>query len=143
MDPPNILGRTGCPLRGCLGPTVNTRSRSSAFAKAILEGVALACLSHRRSQPSSSAATFGPIRGARPDRSWQGWWGDNLPYHAPTYVLTHQARPSIELEGGNTSHVVIDGIESALRQARAVAGEKDVKIGGGVATRFERLFGLG
>jgi dihydrofolate reductase len=77
---------------------------------------------------------FGPIRGAWPDEAWNGWWGVNPPYHAPTYILTHYARPSIELEGGTTFHFVTDGIESALRQARAAAGEKDVKIGGGVAT---------
>jgi dihydrofolate reductase len=77
---------------------------------------------------------FGPIRGAWPDEAWKGWWGDNPPYHAPTYILTHYERPSIELEGGTTFHFVTDGIESALRQARAAAGDKDVKIGGGVDT---------
>ena len=77
---------------------------------------------------------FGPIRGAWPDEAWKGWWGDNPPYHAPTYILTHHARPSIELEGGTTFHFVTDGIESALRQARAAAGDKDLKIGGGVDT---------
>ena len=77
---------------------------------------------------------FGPIRGPWPDETWKGWWGDNPPYHAPTYILTHHARPSIELEGGTTFHFVTDGIESALRQARAAAGRKDVKIGGGVDT---------
>jgi dihydrofolate reductase len=77
---------------------------------------------------------FGPIRGAWPDEAWKGWWGDNPPYHAPTYILTHHARPSIELEGGTVFHFVTDGIESALRQARAAAGDRDVKIGGGVQT---------
>jgi dihydrofolate reductase len=77
---------------------------------------------------------FGPIRGEWPDEAWKGWWGDNPPYHAPTYILTHHARPSIELDGGTTFHFVTDGIESALNQARAAAGGKDVKIGGGVAT---------
>jgi len=74
---------------------------------------------------------FGPIRDAWPDEMWKGWWGDNPPYHAPTYILTHHARASIELDGGTTFHFVTDGIESALRQARAAAGDKDVKIGGG------------
>ncbi len=77
---------------------------------------------------------FGPLRGAWPDDAWKGWWGDNPPYHAPTYILTHHARPSIELEGGTTFHFVTDGIESALRQARDAAGDQDVKIGGGVDT---------
>jgi dihydrofolate reductase len=77
---------------------------------------------------------FGPIRGAWPDDTWKGWWGDNPPYHAPTFILTHHARPPIVMEGGTTFHFVTDGIESALSQARAAAGDKDVKIGGGVET---------
>ena len=77
---------------------------------------------------------FGPIRGDWPDDVWKGWWGDNPPYHAPTFVLTHHARAPIEMQGGTTFYFVTDGIESALRQARAVAGAKDVKIGGGVST---------
>lgn len=77
---------------------------------------------------------FGPIRGTWPDEAWKGWWGDDPPYHAPTYILTHHARPSIEMQGGTTFHFVTDGIESALSQARASAGDKDVKIGGGVDT---------
>ena len=77
---------------------------------------------------------FGPIRGDWPDDVWKGWWGDNPPYHAPTFVLTHHARAPIEMQGGTTFYFVTDGIESALRQARAAAGAKDVKIGGGVST---------
>lgn len=82
---------------------------------------------------------FGPVRGAWPDGSWKGWWGDNPPYHVPVYVLTHHARPSIEMEGGTIFHFVTDGIESALRQAKAAAGDKDVRIGGGVATVHQYL----
>src|SRR5579885_3746349 len=77
---------------------------------------------------------FGPIRGPWPDENWKGWWGDDPPYHAPTFVLTHYPRKPIEMQGGTTFHFVTDGIESALRRARAAAGAKDVKIGGGVAT---------
>ncbi|PNS08159.1 dihydrofolate reductase family protein [Solilutibacter silvestris] len=77
---------------------------------------------------------FGPIRGDWPDNEWKGWWGDDPPYHAPTYVLTHHPRESIVMEGGTTFHFVSDGIDSALRQARAAAGDLDVKIGGGVST---------
>jgi dihydrofolate reductase len=77
---------------------------------------------------------FGPIRGDWPDDQWKGWWGDNPPYHAPTFILTHYPRPPIEMQGGTTFHFVTDGIDSALRQARAAAGAKDVKIGGGVET---------
>jgi len=77
---------------------------------------------------------FGPVRGEWPDDSWKGWWGDTPPYHAPTFVLTHYPRPPIEMLGGTTFHFVTDGIESALQQARAAAGAKDIKIGGGVET---------
>jgi len=77
---------------------------------------------------------FGPVRGAWPDDQWKGWWGENPPYHAPTFILTHHPRAPIEMQGGTVFHFVTDGIESALRQARAAAGPKDIKIGGGVAT---------
>ena len=82
---------------------------------------------------------FGPIRGEWSDEQWKGWWGDNPPYHAPTYILTHHARASIEMQGGTTFHFITDGIDAALRLAREVAGDKDVKIGGGVATVREYL----
>jgi dihydrofolate reductase len=77
---------------------------------------------------------FGPVRGAWPDESWQGWWGDEPPYHAPTFVLTHHPRAPIEMQGGTTFHFVTEGIEAALEQARAAAGTRDVKIAGGVST---------
>lgn len=77
---------------------------------------------------------FGPIRGDWPNDNWKGWWGDNPPYHAPTFVLTHYPRDPIEMEGGTVFHFVIDGIEAALEQAKAAAGDKNVKIGGGVST---------
>ncbi|HUB07970.1 MAG TPA: dihydrofolate reductase family protein [Myxococcales bacterium] len=77
---------------------------------------------------------FGPVRGPWPDESWKGWWGPNPPYHLPVFVLTHHPRPSMAMEGGTTFHFVTDGIEAALKRARAVAGGKDVRLGGGVAT---------
>ena len=77
---------------------------------------------------------FGPVRGAWPDESWKGWWGDNPPYHTPVFVLTHYARAPIEMDGGTVFHFVSDGIEAALDQAKAAAGNLDVKIGGGVST---------
>lgn len=77
---------------------------------------------------------FGPIRGPWPDESWKGWWGANPPYHVPVFVLTHHARAPIPMEGGTTFHFVTDGIESALRQAQAASGGKDIRIGGGVST---------
>jgi dihydrofolate reductase len=74
---------------------------------------------------------FGPIRGPWPDHEWKGWWGDNPPYHVPVFVLTHHARPSIEMEGGTTFHFVTGGIHEALERAREAANVKDVRIGGG------------
>jgi dihydrofolate reductase len=63
--------------------------------------------------------------------AWDGYWGDNPPYHHPVFVLTHHARDPVEMDGDTTFHFVTDGIESALDQAREVAGAKDVSIGGG------------
>ncbi|KQW35277.1 dihydrofolate reductase family protein [Rhizobacter sp. Root404] len=77
---------------------------------------------------------FGPVRGPWPDDSWRGWWGDNPPYHVPAFVLTHHPRASIEMAGGTSFHFVTDGIHAALERARAAAGTRDVRIGGGVAT---------
>jgi len=77
---------------------------------------------------------FAPIRGAWPDLSWKGWWGDNPPYHVPVFVLTHHARPSIQMEGNTTFHFVTGGIHEALDQARKAANGMDVRIGGGPNT---------
>jgi len=77
---------------------------------------------------------FGPVRGPWPDDRWRGWWGDDPPYHVPVFVLTHHARESIAMQGGTTFHFVTDGIESALDRAKAAAGGKDVRLGGGVDT---------
>jgi dihydrofolate reductase len=76
---------------------------------------------------------FGGGPGAWGADPWKGFWGDNPPYHHPVFVLTHHAREPLELEGGTTFHFVTDGIESALEQARAAAGEKDLSLGGGAA----------
>ena len=72
---------------------------------------------------------FGPVRGEW-DRQWNGWWGDNPPYHAPVFVLTHHAREPQPMEGGTTFHFVTDGIEAALHQARQAAGDQHVRISG-------------
>ena len=77
---------------------------------------------------------FGPVRGPWPDLTWKGWWGDNPPYHAPTFVLSHHEREPLVMEGGTTFHFVTGGIEEALRLAKEAAGGKDVRIGGGVST---------
>jgi len=77
---------------------------------------------------------FGPIRGPWPDESWKGWWGDEPPYHVPTFVLTHHTRPPLPMKGGTVFHFVTDGIQSALEQAKAAAQGRDVRVGGGVST---------
>ena len=77
---------------------------------------------------------FGPVRGPWPDESWKGWWGDEPPYHVPVFVLTHHGRDSIEMQGGTTFHFVTDGIHAALDAAKRAAGDRDVRIGGGVDT---------
>ena len=74
---------------------------------------------------------FSPLRGPWPDTNWKGWWGDNPPYHVPVFVLTHHARPAIEMEGGTTFHFITGGIHQALERAREAAGAMDVRIGGG------------
>ena len=65
------------------------------------------------------------------DPEWRGWWGEEPPFHVPVFVLTHHEREPLEMQGGTTFHFVTDGIESALEQARAAAGGKDVDIAGG------------
>jgi dihydrofolate reductase len=77
---------------------------------------------------------FDHHRGPWTDESWKGWWGDNPPYHAPTFILTHYPHDPIPMEGGTTFIFVTGGIEAALEQAKAAAGDLDVKIGGGVET---------
>lgn len=83
---------------------------------------------------------FGPVRGPWPDESWQGWWGDAPPYHCPVFVLTHHARPDLRLSD-TTFHFVTDGLEAALTRAKAAAGGRDVRLGGGVATLREAFRG--
>jgi dihydrofolate reductase len=70
-------------------------------------------------------------RGPWGDDPWEGWWGDEPPFHHPLFVLTHHAREPVTKQGGTTFTFVTDGVESALDQARAAAGGKDVALGGG------------
>ncbi len=70
----------------------------------------------------------------RQDSPWTGWWGDNPPYHAPVFVLTHHPRAPLVMQGGTTFTFVTDGIEAALAQARAAAGQRDISLAGGART---------
>jgi dihydrofolate reductase len=77
---------------------------------------------------------FGPIRGPWPDESWKGWWGDEPPYHTPVFVLTHHPRARLEMAGSTEFRFVTEGIQEALADAKAAAGDRDIRLGGGVAT---------
>ncbi|MGN6171181.1 MAG: dihydrofolate reductase family protein, partial [Solirubrobacteraceae bacterium] len=81
---------------------------------------------------------FGPIRGEW-DEDWRGWWGDEPPYHAPVFVLTHYAHDPIEMDGGTTFHFVTDGFDAALERAKAAAGDRDIAIAGGASTVRQAL----
>jgi dihydrofolate reductase len=81
---------------------------------------------------------YGPVRGEW-DEDWRGWWGEDPPYHAPVFVLTHHAHDPIEMEGGTTFHFVTDGFDAAYRQAREVAGDREVLIAGGASTIRQAL----
>ncbi|HEY2320559.1 MAG TPA: dihydrofolate reductase family protein [Solirubrobacteraceae bacterium] len=81
---------------------------------------------------------FGPIRGEW-DEDWRGWWGDEPPYHAPVFVLTHHPREAIEMQGGTTFHFVTEGFDAAYARARDVAGGREVSIAGGASTVRQAL----
>src|SRR5438552_14460219 len=81
---------------------------------------------------------FGPIRGEWAG-DWRGWWGEEPPYHAPVFVLTHYARDPIEMQGGTTFHFVTGGLAAALDRARAAAGGGDVDIAGGASVVQQAL----
>jgi dihydrofolate reductase len=82
---------------------------------------------------------FGPQHGPWDDEEWRGWWGENPPFHTPTFILTHHPRPSIEMEGGTTFHFIDASPAEALEVAREAAGGQDVRIGGGPTTVREFL----
>jgi dihydrofolate reductase len=94
-------------------------------------------LSVRRGAYVMGRNMFGPVRGEW-DQDWRGWWGDEPPYHAPVFVLTHYPHAPIEMAGGTTFHFVSDGFDSALQQALA-AGDGDVDIAGGASTVRQAL----
>lgn len=109
----NILGKNG-----------GTTGVDNEFAEKGFQNVGAWILGHNM---------FSPYRG-RPNTDWKGWWGENPPYHVPTFILTNHKRESIEMEGGTTFHFVTDGINAALERAFDSADGKDVRVGGGVNT---------
>ncbi|RJU01157.1 dihydrofolate reductase [Arthrobacter frigidicola] len=76
---------------------------------------------------------FGPVRGAW-DEPWRGWWGEDPPYHAPVFVLTHYPRDPVVMEGGTTFIFITDGVAAAVEQAKAAAASGSVGVGGGAST---------
>lgn len=142
QDLQNPLGVRGTELHSWFFPTATfkkmtgqpggTRGIDNDFAVRSFENVGAWILGRNM---------FGPVRGPWPDESWKGWWGEEPPYHTPVFVLTHHARPPLEMKGGTTFHFIIDGPESALRQAKEAARGMHVRIGGGVATVRQYLLG--
>jgi dihydrofolate reductase len=106
------------------GSESGERTADSLVAEEVVQGIGAYIMGRNM---------FGPGRGAW-DLEWRGWWGEDPPYHTPVYVLTNHAREPLAMDGGTTFHFVTDGIESALEQARAAAGERDVSIAGGAST---------
>jgi dihydrofolate reductase len=81
---------------------------------------------------------FGPVRGPW-EGDWRGWWGEEPPYHAPVFVLTHHERDSVEMAGGTTFHFVTGGFDEALARAREAAGDAEIDIAGGASTVRQAL----
>lgn len=81
---------------------------------------------------------FGPVRGPW-DVDWRGWWGDEPPYHAPVFVLTHYPHEPIEMEGGTTFHFITEGFDVAFERAQAAAGDLGVDIAGGASAVRQAL----
>lgn len=126
------LGKGGKELHKWFYPTRTFRSMigqdggtDDRFACATAEGFGAFILGRNM---------FGPAGDDWGGPDWKGWWGDDPPYHAPTFVLTHHPRAPIVMEGGTTFHFVTEGIETALARAKDAAGDLNVKIGGGVST---------
>lgn len=95
------------------------------FARRSMEGVGCWILGRNM---------FAASRGPWIDDGWKGWWGEEPPYHCPTIILTHHPRDPIGMKSGTTFHFETGGIERALQRARAFAGDRDVRIGGGAQT---------
>jgi dihydrofolate reductase len=82
---------------------------------------------------------FGPDRGEWAGSDWRGWWGDEPPYHAPVFVLTHHEREPVEMAGGTTFHFVTGGFDTAYAAAVEAAGDEEILIAGGASTIRQAL----
>jgi dihydrofolate reductase len=110
---------------GLPGPTPGSTGVDDAFARQWGPGIGVEIMGRNK---------FGPQRGPWEDEEWKGWWGDEPVFHTPVVVLTHHPRPTLEMAGGTTFHFVDADPIDALAQARALAGDGDIRIGGGVDT---------
>jgi dihydrofolate reductase len=110
---------------GLHGDVEGTTGVDEAFASRWGRGVGVEIMGRNK---------FAPKPGPWPDDEWRGWWGDNPPFHTPVLVLTHHVRPPLEMEGGTTFYFVDAAPADALEQARGLAGDLDVRIGGGATT---------
>ncbi|GAA1103966.1 dihydrofolate reductase family protein [Nesterenkonia jeotgali] len=110
---------------GLPGKTAGSRGVDEAFASRWAAGVGAEIMGRNK---------FGPQRGPWADNEWEGWWGAEPPFHTPVLVLTHHPRPMLEMAGGTTFHFLDADPVSALSRARELAGNRDVRIGGGVTT---------
>jgi len=106
------------------GTGEGTTGVDEAYAKAYFEGVGAEIM---------GAGMFG-LHTFPDDPDWQGWWGEEPPFHYPVYVLTHTERPSLSMKGGTEFHFVNTSLRDALERATAAAGGKDVRVGGGATT---------
>lgn len=113
-------------FRAMQGRLDGSRGVDDAFASQWGDGIGVEIMGRNK---------FGHQRGPWEDDEWKGWWGDNPPFHTPVVVLTHHERPAIEMQGGTTFHFFDGRPADALAFARSlVAGDLDVRIGGGVST---------
>ena len=112
-----------------IGDATGSEGVDNAFAERFGPGIGAEIM---------GAGKFGPP-GWQDDPSWRGWWGEDPPFHSPTFVLTHRPRPSMEMDGGTTFHFLDASPAEALAAAREAAPGQDVRIGGGPTTVREFL----
>ena len=120
--------------RAMFGEAGGTTGVDNAFAERHSVGIGAEIMGRGKFGPQT-----GPWNDIATDDEWRGWWGSNPPFHTPVFVLTHHARPSIEMEGGTVFHFVDGTPQAALDLAREAAGDLDVRLGGGATVVREFL----
>ncbi|UDY37238.1 dihydrofolate reductase family protein [Dermatobacter hominis] len=112
--------------RSMMGQPGGGTGVDDAMARRHEEGVGAEIMGRNKFAPHR-----GPWADVGTEDEWRGWWGPNPPFHTPVFVLTHDTRPPIEMEGGTTFHFVDAGPAEVLDLAREAAGDLDVRLGGG------------